>query len=384
MKSIPNNPASTCSPFARNGGIQPSAAAERQNAAQTPPSEAVPVGLRSSGRPKAGRTSITKRVKTTLATALLTGLTTVLHAAPPTITARVEPDSIGIGDRFDVVIDVDRDLVQVVEFPTFNPPPQSGLEVVESHPVDTLRRDGRHLSLRKRYTLAAFEEGKWNLGRPAVLYADKNIVDTLWARDSLYLEVATFQIDSTSQSIYDVKPQWNLPFRFGEVSGYAQWGVLALVLLLAAAYALKRYLESRGKRLGDLFRPSPPQPPHVVAIKALEALHHQKLWQNNKHKQYYSALTDILRTYVAARWGFGAMEMTSDEIIETMRAEELPDKARMDLTAILRDADLVKFAKATPEAEQNEADYLKAYYFVEETKVAEAEEETEEQEPAKN
>lgn len=384
MKSIPNNPASTCSPFARNGGIQPSAAAERQNAAQTPPSEAVPVGLRSSGRPKAGRTSITKRVKTALATALLTGLTTVLYAAPPTITARVEPDSIGIGDRFDVVIDVDRDLVQVVEFPTFNPPPQSGLEVVESHPVDTLRRDGRHLSLRKRYTLAAFEEGKWNLGRPAVLYADKNIVDTLWARDSLYLQVATFQIDSTSQSIYDVKPQWNLPFRFGEVSGYAKWGALALVLLLAAAYALKRYLESRGKRLGDLFRPSPPQPPHVVAIKALEALHHQKLWQNNKHKQYYSALTDILRTYVAARWGFGAMEMTSDEIIETMRAEELPDKARMDLTAILRDADLVKFAKATPEAEQNEADYLKAYYFVEETKVAETEEETEGQEPVKN
>ena len=66
------------------------------------------------------------------------------------------------------------------------------------------------------------------------------------------------------------------------------------------------------------------------------------------------------------------------------RQEELPDKARMDLTAILRDADLVKFAKATPEAEQNEADYLKAYYFVEETKVAEAEEETEGQEPVKN
>ena len=41
-------------------------------------------------------------------------------------------------------------------------------------------------------------------------------------------------------------------------------------------------------------------------------------------------------------------------------------------------------AKATPEAEQNEADYLKAYYFVEETKVAETEEETEGQEPVKN
>jgi len=67
-----------------------------------------------------------------------------------------------------------------------------------------------------------------------------------------------------------------------------------------------------------------------------------------------------------------------------MRPEELPDKARMDLTAILRDADLVKFAKATPEAEQNEADYLKAYYFVEETKPVEEEAPAEEESPKQN
>ena len=156
-----------------------------------------------------------------------------------------------------------------------------------------------------------------------------------------------------------------------EIKGYVTWGILILLILLAGAYALQRWLASRGKGFGDLFKPAPPLPPHVAAIQALEALHNQKLWQNNRHKQYYSGLTDILRTYIAGRWGLGAMEMTSDEIIETMRQEELPDKARMDLTAILRDADLVKFAKATPEAEQNEADYLKAYYFVEETKVAE-------------
>ena len=261
MKSIPNNPASTCSPFARNGGIQPSAAAERQNAAQTPPSEAVPVGLRSSGRPKAGRTSITKRVKTALATALLTGLTTVLYAAPPTITARVEPDSIGIGDRFDVVIDVDRDLVQVVEFPTFNPPPQSGLEVVESHPVDTLRRDGRHLSLRKRYTLAAFEEGNLGLGRAQVLYLDKNITDTLYTADTLRLQVGTFQIDSTSHTIYDIKAQRTLPFRYGEISGYVLWSLLGLIVLGGAIYAGRRLMARYARKVRDIFRPAPPLPP---------------------------------------------------------------------------------------------------------------------------
>lgn len=291
-------------------------------------------------------------------------------ADTPVVRGRVEPDSIMIGDRFDYVIEVEKDLVQTIVFPEFRPEAAGGIELVESLPVDTLTRDGRRLTLRKRYRMAAFDEGIVNMGVAEVLYADKNILDTLRTRDSIYLEVATFQIDSTSQSIYDLKGQKTLPFRFAEIGGYVRWG-LALVLLIGAlAYALQRYLRQRGKRLGDLFKPAPPQPPHVVAIRALEALHHQKLWQNNRHKQYYSALTDILRTYICGRWGVGAMEMTSDETIEAMRTVELPDKARMDLTAILRDADLVKFAKATPDAEQNETDYQKAYYFVEETKPA--------------
>ncbi|OUQ54090.1 hypothetical protein B5E60_04055 [Alistipes sp. An116] len=288
----------------------------------------------------------------------------------PVVTAHIEPDSIMIGDRFDYVIDVEKDLVQVVDFPVFDPR-DGKLELVESLPVDTLERDGRHLRLRKRYRLAAFDEGKYNLGVAQVLYADKNILDTLRSRDSLYLEVATFQIDSTSQSIYDLKGQKTLPFRLSEIRGYLLWGLLVLLILAAGAWGLHRWLAKHGKGFGDLFKPAPPLPPHVAAIQALEALHNQKLWQNNRHKQYYSGLTDILRTYIAGRWGIGAMEMTSDEIIAAMRGEELPDKARRDLESILRDGDLVKFAKATPDAEQNESDYLKAYYFVEETKLVE-------------
>lgn len=290
-----------------------------------------------------------------------------LWADTPVVRARVEPDSIFIGDRFDYVIEIDKDLVQTTHFPTFSA--KDGMvELVEELPVDTLKRDGRRLRIAKRYRLAAFQEGLINMGAAGVVYADKNIVDTLYATDSVYLKVATFQIDSTSQSIFDLKPQQNLPFKVAEIKSYLLWGLLALVVLVALLVALDRYLKARGRRLGDLFKPAPPQPPHVIAIAALEALHQQKLWQNNKHKLYYSLLTEILRTYIDGRWGVSAMEMTSDEIIAAMRSVELPDKARMDLTAILRDADLVKFAKFAPEAEQNENDYQKAYYFVEETK----------------
>ncbi|MDE5579557.1 MAG: hypothetical protein K2I85_06395 [Alistipes sp.] len=307
--------------------------------------------------------------------ALILGLLLAAAAAQaqqrPAVTARVEPDSILIGDRFDYVIEVEKDLVQVVEFPVFEP--QAGnrfFELVEELPVDTLRRDGRRLKLSKRYRLAAFQEGRHDLGPAQVLYADKNIVDTLRTEERLVLEVATFEIDSTSQSIYDLKEQRTLPFRFGEIGGYAAWSLLGLLLLAAAIAGLLRWLRRRGTTLGGLFAPAPPLPPHVEAIRALEELHHRKLWQNNRHKQYYSGLTDILRTYIARRWEVGAMEMTSDQILGALRTFDLPDKARMDLTTLLREGDLVKFAKATPGAEENENAYLKAYYFVEETKPA--------------
>lgn len=310
----------------------------------------------------------------------LLSLTAAAQSETPTVRARIEPDSVFIGDQFDYVLEVEKDLVQTVLFPEFTPKEEGIVELVEMMPIDTLERDGRRLKIAQRYRLAAFQEGLINLGSAGVLYADKNIVDTLYAADSVVLKVATFEIDSTSQSIYDLKPQLTLKFKMAEIRGYLLWGLLILALIALAIYGLHRYLEARGRHLKDLFKPAPPEPPHVVAIKALEALHHQKLWQSNKHKLYYSTLTDILRTYIAGRWGIGAMEMTSDEIITAMRSVELPEKARMDLTSILMDGDLVKFAKFTPEAEQNESDYTKAYYFVEETKPVELLPETEENE----
>ena len=324
---------------------------------------------------------LTRKFWATLAAVAATSLCASAQSAAPRITAHVAPDSILIGDRFTLTIEVEADRMQEVIFPHFtqkaapeteaSEAPKGSLECITEHPVDTLLNEGRRLRLGKRYTMTAFDEGIYSLGRPQVMYLDKNVVDTLFTRDSLCVVVNTVKIDSTATSIRPYKPQRNLPFRLGEISDYLLWGLLAAALVAGAIYLLHRYLKKRGKRIGDLFRPTPPPPPHIVAIEALEALHNQKLWQNNKHKLYYSTLTDILRTYIDGRFGVGAMEMTTDKIIDAVRHLDLPQKSAMDLVAILRDADLVKFAKATPEADQCEADYNKAYYFVEETKPVE-------------
>ena len=179
---------------------------------------------------------------------------------------------------------------------------------------------------------------------------------------------------------------WRASFVSPEAGNFwASIGLLMPVILLlnlaALLFALRYHLSKRGKHLSDLFKPAPPAPPHVEAIRALEGLHNQKLWQNNKHKAYYSGLTDILRRYLAGRYGIGALEMTSDEIIDAVRPLDLPRKSAMELTALLREADLVKFAKATPEAARNEEAYQWAYYFVEETKPVEEQPSAEAEEP---
>lgn len=310
------------------------------------------------------------------------------QSVAPTVKAYIEPDSILIGDRFTLTIDVEKDQVQSIFFPAFqmgeaepteDGMPQFGvLECLEDHPVDTVEHKGRRLLLRKRYTLTAFDEGVYNLGRPSVIYADKNIVDTLYGvKDSIRLAVNTFKIDSTAM-LRDIKPVKTLKFKFGEISGYLSILIALIALVALGIYILARYLAARGKRITDLFKPEPPVPAHIVAITALESLKNQKLWQNNRHKEYYSALSEIVRTYIDGRFGIGAMEMSTDEIVEAIKGIDIPQKNAMDLVSVLRDADLVKFAKAIFEAAENESAFAKIYYFVEDTKPVEVTEENEE------
>ena len=289
----------------------------------------------------------------------------VLPANAPKVRGTVEPDSIGIGDRFLLSIEVEKDLMQDVYFPDY----KNGVEyyeLIEDRPIDTLSKEGRKLRLRKSYLMAAFQEGIHRVV-PEVMYADKNIIDTLQGDDTLKLLVTTFQIDSTSHAIFDIKPQRTLKFKVGEISGYITWSIIIIIILVALYLVAKRILAHYGKSFGDIFKPAPPLPPHEIALRDLKHLHSPRLWQEGKHKLYYSGLTDILRAYLAGQFGVGALEMTSDEIIEAVRSVDLPQKQAMDLTELLRDADLVKFAKAMPEAEENERAYSKAWEFVQQT-----------------
>lgn len=335
-------------------------------------------------------------------------------AEQPTITARFSKDSVEVGDWVEYIIDIEKDRATEIGIPVFgdNLTPKEFreeakakqsistyekydediFELVEDYPLDTVKVDGRRLQLRKRYLLAVMETGVIPM-RPAILYFEKNREepDTLYMDDTLRLKVANFmeldttlflKADPTSQQGFGVDKelaqsmlkdeglytQKNLPFIFAEIKDYAIYGTIALIIIGLLVWLLVWYLRNKWQGRERVAKPAPKLPPHVLAIKALEELKNRKLWQDGKHKLYYSSLTEILRVYIDGRWDIGALEMTTDEIISALRDVELPHQSRSALVAILRTADMVKFAKATPDAEENEQAFTDAYYFVENTK----------------
>lgn len=360
------------------------------------------------------------RLAVALIVAQLAGLATASATGErPTISGRFSKDSVEVGDRVELIIDIEKDRAAHIGIPRFDDAITAAqrkelerkqakmstyeeydediFECIEEYTIDTVEVSGRHLHLRKRYLLAAMETGHLPM-RPAIIYFERNeeLPDTIYTRDTLYLTVARYaQLDTTlflkadpaSQQGFGVDKelameylddegmyeQKHLPFVFAEIRDYAIYGALIAIVLALVLWLVFTLVQRYRARRAAFERPAPKLPPHVVANKALVELSHRKLWQNGKFKQYYTALASILRVYISERWSVGALEMTTDEIISALLDVDMPVASRSDLVAVLRTADMVKFAKAEPEAEENEAAYTRAYYFVENTKLLAAE-----------
>jgi len=93
-----------------------------------------------------------------------------------------------------------------------------------------------------------------------------------------------------------------------------------------------------------------------------------RIWQAGKLKIYYTDITDIMKEYFTDRFGFEALEMTSDEILNHLREEKINNQAIGKLKDALELSDLVKFAKAVPSPLENETTLNYCVDFVNESK----------------
>jgi hypothetical protein len=120
-------------------------------------------------------------------------------------------------------------------------------------------------------------------------------------------------------------------------------GLLFLVVLLLVYQWFRRKKQAAPGRSQSL-----QMPPHLYALRRLQALEQQQYWQKGQLKPYYAELTHILRQYLEQRYGVAALESVSADTIAQLRHTAFPAEQLQGLQALLEQADLAKFARATP------------------------------------
>lgn len=136
--------------------------------------------------------------------------------------------------------------------------------------------------------------------------------------------------------------------------------IVGLLVFSAVIYLITRYLKKRRvsatKGIGEEIS-TPPISPYEEALIALKDLEEQRLITRSEYKQLYLRLTEILKRFVERFYGFGATEMTTYELTVYLLDHPQPNLNLDDVRGILSQADLVKFARFSPEPEMAYRDF---------------------------
>lgn len=84
-------------------------------------------------------------------------------------------------------------------------------------------------------------------------------------------------------------------------------------------------------------------------LAAIDALENEKLWEQDKLKEHFIELSYILRSYLTARYNLALLEKTTYQTKALLIQKGLNEDTVDTIGRILSHADMVKFAKSSPD-----------------------------------
>jgi hypothetical protein len=270
---------------------------------------------------------------------LLLLLSATVFAQQKQVLTSIDTTKNKIGAEFKLTLKTDVDTLSKVVFP--NVKNFGALEVILSYPIDTIRKNDRY-ELIKKYGLTQFDSGKYTIPSVKILINNKAFLS-----DSIKVEVANVQVDTLKQKMYDIKDIVAVKDSIGD------WWKYLLGLLLIGGIGALAYWYFK-KRQKEKIEEEIYKTPIEKATSLLNNLEKKELWQHGEVKEYYSELTDIVRNYIEEAIEIPAMESTTSELIEGLKVASRKKKMKLsqetieNLFVVLKQADLVKFAKSKP------------------------------------
>lgn len=285
------------------------------------------------------------------------------------VDATIDSLQIYIGEQAKIKLQVTLDADKRAIFPVYPDTLVRGVEVLDVAKPDTqLLNNGQRAVISQTYTITSFDSALYYLPPMEVLVDNKP-----YYSQALALKVYSVNVPldpENPEQFFGPKDVMQAPFVWEDWYAVIAAALLFIPFLLLLIYLIKRIRDN--KPIIRRVKVEPKLPPHQVAMKEIERIKAEKIWQKGQPKEYYTELTATLRTYIKERFGFNALEMTSSEIISKLM--EINDKeALADLRTLFETADLVKFAKHSPLMNENDANLINAVEFIKETEEKEDE-----------
>jgi hypothetical protein len=178
----------------------------------------------------------------------------------------------------------------------------------------------------------------------------------------------TLLVDDPTANLVEAKPRRNPPpLRQVEVwtaaKNVALGALIALPVGVLVAFLISRWL----RRQKPVPPPPPPRPPWEVALEALTLLRGKRLLEQGLTTQHFAEVSLAVREYLGRRFGFDGLESTTRELLEHLVPAKPVPELREEIEALLRRADLVKFANLTPQVSECEIAAERAEHIVRST-----------------
>ena len=267
------------------------------------------------------------------------GIPAAAQTRAPAVSFTLEPARVAVGDRVLFVVEVEHDATSSVVWP--EPESLGPFEVLERR-VAGPRVEGDRSVSSAELVLAAFELGELEVPPVELAVVDAAGDAVTLATDPAPVTIASVGLDEGGD-IRAIKGPLDVPL---SLLTLLPW-LVGTALLAGLAYRLWRRSRSR-RPDGSLSPVEPPRPAHEIAYEALRTLEAERLPERGEIKTFHIRASDIVRAYVEGRFGVDALEMTTREVLDGLRAHDL-DQAVLDgYGRLLERCDLVKFAKDRP------------------------------------
>ena len=261
-------------------------------------------------------------------------------------TATMDTNAILIGEQINFTIS--NSIANTNVWPTYDEFLVAGIEIIKQGKLDT-----SNSIISQNFIITAWDTGSYYI--PSILFSESS------KTEGLLLNVQTIELEEGAE-LKDIKQPMQAPIGWRDIWPW----LLGIITIALIVYLLKKYVFNKKEEVITA-KPKAIIPADITALKQLNMLEKDQLWQAGKIKEYHTELSEIIRRYTENRFDFIALELATDEIISELKSK-VNNEQLASITILLQRADLAKFAKSKPDTDENEQSMQLAKHFVGQTK----------------